>query len=109
MDRFVTRHGPGASNGRLVMSRALQDFMALARETGVALPADMALLLKALITADQVLLQLDPQFDVVQTATPWSRPSCCSATPCAAWRASAAPPWRNGWTWPTTRRTPCGW
>ncbi|KFJ09291.1 ABC1 family protein [Delftia acidovorans] len=70
VDRFVTRHGPGASNGRLVMSRALQDFMALARETGVALPADMALLLKALITADQVLLQLDPQFDVVQTATP---------------------------------------
>lgn len=70
VDRFVTRHGPGAGNGRLVMSRALQDFMALARETGVALPADMALLLKALITADQVLLQLDPQFDVVQTATP---------------------------------------
>jgi ubiquinone biosynthesis protein len=44
--------------------------MALARETGVALPADLALLLKALITADQVLLQLDPQFDVVDTATP---------------------------------------
>jgi ubiquinone biosynthesis protein len=38
VDRFVTRHGPGASNGRLVMSRALQ--------------------------------QLDPQFDVVDTATP---------------------------------------
>ena len=70
VDRFVTRHGPGAGSGRLVMSRALQDFMALARETGVALPADMALLLKALITADQVLLQLDPQFDVVETATP---------------------------------------
>jgi ubiquinone biosynthesis protein len=41
VDRFVTRHGPGASNGRLVMSRALP-----------------------------VLLQLDPQFDVVDTATP---------------------------------------
>jgi ubiquinone biosynthesis protein len=38
VDRFVTRHGPGASNGRLEMSRALQ--------------------------------QLDPQFDVVDTATP---------------------------------------
>jgi ubiquinone biosynthesis protein len=44
VDRCGTRHGPGASNGRLV--------------------------LKALITADQVLLQLDPQFDVVDTATP---------------------------------------
>jgi ubiquinone biosynthesis protein len=73
VEGFVTRHGPGGSGGRLVLSRALPDFMALARETGVALPADMALLLKALVTADQVLLQLDPQFDVVATATPLVR------------------------------------
>jgi ubiquinone biosynthesis protein len=82
VDRFVTRHGPGASNGRLVMSRALPTRCCcnwIRNSTWWTRPR------------------------------PWSRPSSCSATPCAAWPASAAPPWRNGWIWPTTRRIPCAW
>lgn len=74
VERFVARHGPDHRNGRsLKLSEALQDFMGMAREAGVMLPADMAMLFKAFITADQVLLQLDPHFDVVRTATPMVR------------------------------------
>ena len=42
----------------------------MAREHQLALPPDLVLLFKALITADGVLHRLDPAFDIVATLKP---------------------------------------
>ena len=66
VEKYVAQRG----NGPLALATAIREFMDLAREAQIAMPADMALLFKALITADRVLLQLDPDFDVIRIATP---------------------------------------
>lgn len=66
IERYVAQRGPGP----LALARAITDFMDLVREAHIAMPTDMALLFKAIITADRVLLQLDPEFDIVRIATP---------------------------------------
>lgn len=66
IERYVAQRGPGP----LALARAITDFMDLVREAHIAMPTDMALLFKAIITADRVLLQLDPDFDIVRIATP---------------------------------------
>lgn len=63
-DTFVARHGVPP----LRLGEAITDFMALAREHDLALPADLALLFKALITADGVMRSLDPDFDALAVA-----------------------------------------
>jgi len=65
-DAFVARHGAPP----LKLGAAVADFMALAREHGLALPPDLALLFKALITADGVMRGLDPDFDAIAVAAP---------------------------------------
>ncbi|MDH4991659.1 AarF/UbiB family protein [Aquamicrobium lusatiense] len=65
-DIFVARHGVPP----LRLGEAITDFMALAREHDLALPADLALLFKALITADGVMRSLDPNFDALAVAGP---------------------------------------
>ena len=65
-DTFVARHGVPP----LRLGEAITDFMALAREHDLALPADLALLFKALITADGVMRSLDPDFDALAVAGP---------------------------------------
>lgn len=66
VERYIARRG----NGPLQLGASIAEFMNLARESEITMPADMALLFKALITADRVLLQLDPDFDVISTARP---------------------------------------
>ena len=66
VEGYIARIG----HGPLQLGQSIQAFMDLARLAEVALPTDMALLFKALITADRVLLQLDPQFDVIAVAQP---------------------------------------
>ncbi len=68
-DGFVARH----SAPPLALGKAVTDFMAIARDHDLALPSDMALLFKALITADGVMRTLDPGFDAVRVATPMVR------------------------------------
>ena len=70
MEAAVERYIARRDNGPLKLGDSIKEFMDLARESEIAMPADMALLFKALITADRVLLQLDPQFDVITTAQP---------------------------------------
>ena len=70
MEAAVERYIARRDNGPLKLGDSIKEFMDLARESEIAMPADMALLFKALITADRVLLQLDPQFDVISTAKP---------------------------------------
>lgn len=65
-DTFVLRHGAPP----LRLGEAVQDFVALAREHELALPPDLALLFKALITADGVMRLLDPDFDAISVAAP---------------------------------------
>jgi len=65
-DTFVARH----SAPPLRLGEAVQDFVALAREHELALPPDLALLFKALITADGVMRSLDRNFDAVSVAAP---------------------------------------
>ncbi len=65
-DAFVARHGAPP----LRLGVAITDIMALARTHELALPADLALLFKALITADGVMRALDPEFDALRVAAP---------------------------------------
>ncbi len=65
-DAFVARHGAPP----LRLGAAITDIMAMARQNALALPSDLALLFKALITADGVMHALDPDFDALRVAAP---------------------------------------
>ncbi|BFO10464.1 hypothetical protein GGER_29740 [Serratia rubidaea] len=56
--------------GTLTLGKALTDLLTMSREHRLALPPDLALLFKALITADGVLHRLDPNFDIIRTLKP---------------------------------------
>ncbi|VEB98333.1 Probable ubiquinone biosynthesis protein UbiB [Cedecea lapagei] len=63
---FLQKQG----NLRLQLGKALTDMLSTAREFRLALPPDLVLLFKALITADGVLLRMDPQFDIISILRP---------------------------------------
>lgn len=65
-ERFLGRHTVAPLN----INQALGDFMSLAREMHIALPADLSLLLKALMTAEGVLSRISPSVDVIKVAQP---------------------------------------
>ena len=73
MESAVERYIARRDNGPLRLGDSISEFMDLAREAHISMPSDMALLFKALITADRVLLQLDPDFDVIRTSAPLVR------------------------------------
>lgn len=60
-DALIARH----SSGPLVLRMLIGDFMALMRENGMALPPDLLLLFKALITLDGVLSAIQPDFNLM--------------------------------------------
>lgn len=66
VERFLAQH----SIGPLRIAKALTDFMALARQQQITLPADLSLLFKTFITADGVLRQVDPNLDILSLAKP---------------------------------------
>lgn len=66
VERFLAQH----SIGPLRISKALIDFMALARQQKITLPADLTLLFKTFITADGVLRRVDPRLDIIALAAP---------------------------------------
>lgn len=70
LDEGAQRYVARQSQGKLRIGKALTDLMALAREQHLMLPADLALLFKALMTAEGVLLRLHPQLDLAQTVAP---------------------------------------
>ncbi|VFR16713.1 Ubiquinone biosynthesis monooxygenase UbiB [plant metagenome] len=65
-ERFVARHAGGVHN----LVQALEDLMAVVRDARLFLPADLALLFKALATADGMLRRLDPAIDLIAVAAP---------------------------------------
>jgi ubiquinone biosynthesis protein len=68
-ERFVARHAGGVHD----LVQALDDFMAMVRDAQLFLPSDLALLFKALATADGMLRRLDPRIDLVATVAPMVR------------------------------------
>ncbi len=56
---------------QLAVSRILADLYALVRRYGIALPVDLALTLKVLVTLDGLGKRLDPDFDFVSAARPF--------------------------------------
>ncbi|CAI1541648.1 Probable ubiquinone biosynthesis protein UbiB [Serratia quinivorans] len=58
------------ASATLTLGKALTDLLVMAREHQLALPPDLVLLFKALITADGVLHRLDPHFDIIATLKP---------------------------------------
>ncbi|MRT55538.1 phosphotransferase [Enterobacteriaceae bacterium RIT693] len=63
---FLQKQG----NLRLQLGKALTDMLTTAREFHLTLPPDLVLLFKALITADGVLLRMDPKFDILSILRP---------------------------------------
>ncbi len=63
---FVQRH----SGVSLNLAMVLTDFMTMARENDLAMPTDLAILFKSLVSADGVMRQLDPEFDLFTAAGP---------------------------------------
>ncbi len=68
---FVQAHSSIPLNLGLVLT----DFMTMARENDLAMPTDLAILFKGLVTADGVMRQLDPNFDLFSAAGPTVRAS----------------------------------
>ena len=68
---FVQAHSSIPLNLGLVLT----DFMTMARENDLAMPTDLAILFKGLVTADGVMRQLDPNFDLFAAAGPTVRAS----------------------------------
>ena len=69
---FIDRyHGVRLEN--LQLGEILMDFVRLIREHYIALPPDLALLAKALITVEGLGQVLDPEFDMVSEAEPYLR------------------------------------
>jgi ubiquinone biosynthesis protein len=56
---------------QLAVARVLGDLYALVRRHGIALPADLALTLKVLVTLESLGKRLDPDFDFVRAAQPF--------------------------------------
>ncbi len=54
----------------LNLAQVLTDFMTMARENDLAMPTDLAILFKSLVSADGVMRQLDPEFDLFTAAGP---------------------------------------
>jgi ubiquinone biosynthesis protein len=79
----------------LRMGAMLADMTALLREHSLALPADLALVLKACVTLETYGRELDPDFDMVGEAAPFLRAATLARSGPAAlakrgWRAAAA-------------------
>ncbi len=56
---------------QLAISRVLADLYALIRRYGIALPVDLALTLKVMVTLESLGKRLDPEFDFVNAARPF--------------------------------------
>jgi ubiquinone biosynthesis protein len=70
IDAFIDRYH-GVALQDLRMGAMLADLTALLREHSLALPADLALVLKACVTLETYGRELDPAFDMVGEAAPF--------------------------------------
>ena len=69
IDAFVD-HYRGIPLNKINFGSMLSDLVAILREHGLALPPDLALLIKAFVTLEGLGRQLDPEFDIAAEAAP---------------------------------------
>lgn len=72
IDRFVDEYH-GVPLKQLDFGAMLGDVVGILREHGLALPPDLALMIKAFITLEGLGRQLDPDFDIASEAAPYLR------------------------------------
>ncbi|GLT24400.1 putative protein kinase UbiB [Zoogloea oryzae] len=72
IDRFVDEYH-GVPLKQLDFGAMLGDVVGILREHGLALPPDLALMIKAFITLEGLGRQLDPDFDIAGEAAPYLR------------------------------------
>lgn len=72
IDRFVDEYH-GVPLRQLDFGAMLGDVVGILREHGLALPPDLALMIKAFITLEGLGRQLDPDFDIAGEAAPYLR------------------------------------
>jgi ubiquinone biosynthesis protein len=72
VDAFVDRYH-GVPLGQLDLARMLLDVTSLLRAHQLALPADLALLVKVFVTLEGTGRKLDPDFDMARRAEPFLR------------------------------------
>lgn len=72
IDRFVDEYH-GVPLKQLDFGAMLGDVVGILREHGLALPPDLALMIKAFITLEGLGRQLDPDFDIASEAAPFLR------------------------------------
>jgi ubiquinone biosynthesis protein len=94
IDAFIDRYH-GVALQDLRMGAMLADMTALLREHSLALPADLALVLKACVTLETYGRELDPDFDMVGEAAPFLQAATLARHGPAAlakrgWRAASA-------------------
>jgi ubiquinone biosynthesis protein len=94
IDGFIDRYH-GVALKELRMGAMLADMTALLREHSLALPADLALVLKACATLETYGSELDPEFDMVGEAAPFlERATLARSAPAnlaqRGWRALTA-------------------
>jgi ubiquinone biosynthesis protein len=65
-DQFVIRY----ATPPLRLGRTITELMRMARTHQLTLPSDLAILFKAMVTADGVMHHLDPDFDAISAAAP---------------------------------------
>lgn len=70
IDAFIDRYR-GVPLRQLDLGEMFFDLMGILREHGLALPPDLALLIKAFITVEGLGRQLDPDFDMAGEAEPY--------------------------------------
>ena len=72
IEAFVDEYH-GVALKQLDLGALLADVVAILREHGLALPPDLALMIKAFITLEGMGRQLDPDFDIAGEAAPFLR------------------------------------
>ncbi|WP_374246954.1 ABC1 kinase family protein [Zoogloea sp.] len=72
IDRFVDEYH-GVPLKQLDFGAMLGDVVGILREHGLALPPDLALMIKAFVTLEGLGRQLDPDFDIAGEAAPYLR------------------------------------
>lgn len=72
VDAFID-HYHGVPLGELRLGNMLTEIAAMLREHAVVLPADLAMMVKVLVTLEGVGRRLDPDFDMASEAAPYLR------------------------------------
>ena len=93
IDSFVDQY-KGVPLKRLNLASMLTDVVSILRDNRIALPPDLAVLVKAFISLEGMGRQLDPDFDMASEAAPTSSTCSSPTTLPRRSRDAAGAPWK---------------